>query len=130
MAAITGQNLYMAFNGTVLDTDYRDFAANRAIGTVDASAGADADRTFLTTLREGDGSIAIIRQASDTTTYGALLPGTEGTFEWAEEGTTAGLARHYVNAIVTGLNEPQSYEDLVMVEVSFLFSGAVTDTTY
>jgi hypothetical protein len=35
-----------------------------------------------------------------------------------------------VNAIVTSCNEPMAYEDLVMVEATFLYSGAVTDTVY
>ena len=130
MAGITGKNLYLAFNGTVLDTDYRSFAPNEEIGIVDQSAGSDAARTYLTTLEDGTATATIVIQSDDTTTWGAVDKGAEGTLEWGEEGTTAGNMRHYVNAIVTGRNRSMSFDDLVVGDLSFQFSGEVVDTTY
>ena len=130
MAGYTGTALYLAFNGTVLDTDYRSLGPEESIDTVEQSAGADTNKTYLTLLKDGTTSTSIVAQAADTTTWGAVAPGAEGTLEWAEEGTTAGNQRHYVNAIVLSRTKTIEYAGLVMADISWQFSGAVTDDTY
>lgn len=130
MAGKTGKNLYLAFGGKVLSTDYRSFAPSEEIGIVDQSAGADAARTYLTTLEDGTATATIVVQASDTATWGAVAPGSEGTLEWGDEGTAGGKPRHYVNAIVTGRNQSIAFDDLVVGDLSFQFSGEPADTTY
>ena len=130
MAGITGTALYLLFAGNVLDTDYRSFGPSEEIGTVDQSAGADTVRTYLTTLKDGTATVSLVLQSADTTTWGYVVPGTEGSLEWAEEGTVAGKPRHYANAIVMSREKGMEYADLVTMDVGFQFSGAVTDTTY
>ena len=130
MAGITGKNLYIAFGGTVLDTDYRSFGSSEEMGLVDQSAGSDAARTYLTTLTDGTSSLTILIQADDTTTWGAVAVGTEGTLEWGEEGTASGKPKHTVNAIVATREKSMEYADVVVADVSFQYSGAVTDSTY
>ena len=130
MAGVTGTALYLAFDGTVLDTDYRSMSADESIGLVDQSAGADADKTFLTTLKEGSASGTIVIQSDDTTTWGAVAEGSEGTLEWGEEGTAAGNMRHHVNAIVKRRRKAVQYADLLVADLEWTLSGAVTDTTY
>lgn len=130
MAGLTGTALYVIFGGNVLDTDYRSFNPSEEIGTVDQSAGADTERTYLTTLKDGTTPLTIVIQTEDTTTWGYVVPGTEGSLEWGEEGTTAGKPRHYVNAIVTGREKAIEYADLIVADLTFQFSGAVTDDTY
>ena len=53
MAGYTGSALYLLFSGTTLSTDYRAFSDSEEIGMVDQSAGADTERTYLTTLKDG-----------------------------------------------------------------------------
>ena len=130
MAGITGSALYLAFASTVLDTDYRSFSPAEEMGTVDQSAGADTNRTYLTTIKDGTASVTILIQSEDTTTWGAVVPGTEGTLEWGEEGTAAGKPQHTVNAIVTSREKTIEFEDVVGADVEFQYSGAVTDSTY
>ena len=130
MAGITGKNLYLAFNGTVLDTDYRSFGPSEEIGTVEQSAGSDENRTYLTTLKDGSADATIVLQADDSATWGAVALGTEGSLEWGEEGSVAGKPRHYVNAIVTGREKSMEYADLIVADISWQMSGAVTDDTY
>lgn len=130
MAGYTGTALYLAFNGTVLDTDYRSLGPEESIDTVEQSAGADTNKTYLTLLKDGTTSTSIVAQAADTITWGAVAPGEEGTLEWAEEGTTPGNQRHYVNAIVLSRTKTIEYAGLVMADISWQFSGAVTDDTY
>ena len=130
MAGITGSALYLKFGDTVLDTDYRAFGPSEEIGLVDQSAGADTERTYLTTLKDGTATATIVIQAGDTTTWGAVAPGTEGTLEWGEEGTANGKPKHTVNAIVTGREKSIEYADLIVADITWQFSGAITDSTY
>ena len=131
MAAITGQNLYLKFGGTVLDTDYRTFGGTRTIDTVDASAGSDSYKTYLTTLLDGTRSATIVIQASDTATKGTLTPGTGGTLEWGLEGTASGKVKALCTAVfVSSYNESMSYNDLVVVDVNWQLNADITDSTY
>ena len=130
MAGITGTNLYLAFGSKVLDTDYRSFSSSEEMNLVDQSAGSDTARTYLTTLKDGTASATIVVQAGDTGTWGALAPGTEDTLEWGEEGTAATKPKHTVNAIVNTREKSMEYADLVVADIEWQFSGAVTDDTY
>ncbi len=130
MTGFVGKNLYLKFGSTVLNTDFRAFSESEEMGIIDESAGADVGRSYLTTLYDGTGTGQIVIQSADTTTWGALARGTEGTLEWGEEGTAAGKARHYVNAIVTSRAKTMDYADLVVGNIAWQFNGAITDTTY
>lgn len=130
MAGVTGKNLYCIFGSAVLDTDYRSFSATETAGVTDISAGADANRTYLATLKDGTASISILMQASDTATWAAVAPTTGGTLEWAPEGTTATYPRHYAYAFVLSREKSMAFTDEVVGDVEFQISGAVTDTTY
>ena len=132
MTATTGKNLYLAFGSTVLDTDYRSFSGSEEMGTVDASAGSDTARTYLTTLEDGTASATVVRQSGTVGTViaTALAVGTAGTLTWAEEGTTAGKPRSTAWAIVTGLENSMEYADLVVMDIEWQFSSDVTHSTY
>jgi hypothetical protein len=133
MAEYTGSALYLAFKGTSVASDYRDYANSEEIGTTDASAGADASRTFLTTLTDGTATLSLVDQTGGTATtapYNLMAPGAEGTLEWGPEGTASNAPRHYVNAIVTNRNRSFPYADVVVLDISFQYSGDVTDTAY
>lgn len=130
MAGITGTNLYLIFGSKVLDTDYRSFSDSEEMALVDESAGSDANRTYLTTLKDGTASATIIIQSADTGTWGALVPGTSGTLEWGEEGTAASKPKHQVVAIVSSREKSMEYADLVVADIEWQFSGAITDGTY
>jgi hypothetical protein len=128
----TGTDTYLKFSSTVLSTNYRTFSIADNMGLVDQSAGSDSGSTYLTTLRDGSMDVTIKHKAGDTAVWAALAPGTEATLEWGEEGTTAGKPKHQVNAIVANRQQSASYNDLIVVDLSFQFSsdGGVTDGTY
>jgi hypothetical protein len=132
MAGYVGKDLYLSFDGTVLDTDFRSFNPSEEIGLVDQSAGADTGSTWLTTLITGTAAAAFVLQAADTATWGVLTPGSEGTLEWGEEGTASGKPRHYINAIVVSREKTIDYGDVVICNSTFRYSAqtGVTDTTY
>ena len=133
MAEITGSGAYVAFAGTEISADYRTFDHDESIDIVDASAGADVARTYLKTLEDGSASMLILRQADGTAStdpWQVLDKGAEGTLEWAEEGTATGKPKHFVNTIITNRNKAIPYDDLVVMNFDFQFSGEVTDGTY
>jgi len=128
MAGFTGADLFLDFGGTVLNTDFRAFGQTETGDVVDASAGADTSRTYLTTLKDGTATATIVIQAADTNTWDALVPLTSGTLMWAEEGSGAGTQVHTVWAIVTERRKSMDYADLIVADLSWQFSSAVVDT--
>lgn len=132
MPGKTGTAAYLAFGGVVLDTDYRSFSAAEEIGLVDQSAGADLNRTYLSELKDGTASESIVIQGgtAGTAVWTAVAPGTAGTLEWGQEGTAANLPRSYVWAFVKSRERKMEYADLIVADIVWQFSGAVTDVTY
>ena len=131
MAAMTGKNLYIKFGGTVFNTDYRTFSAPRSIDKVDASAGADTYKTYLTTLKDGQIGISAILQAADATTRGTLVPGTGGSLEYGLEGTATGKQKvTYTSVFVESAPVSASYNDLIVVDITWQPNSDLTDGTY
>lgn len=133
MAEYTGNDLYLAFKGTTLHADFRTFTTSEAIDLVDASAGADVAKTYLTALEDGTGTVELLDQTGGTAATAAWQlcdKGAEGTLEWGPEGTATGKPRHYVNAIVSSRDRNHPYNDVSTLTVNFQFSGVVTDTAY
>jgi hypothetical protein len=130
MAALTGSALFLKFGSAVLDTDYRSFSATEDGGVVDASAGADANRTYLTTLKDGTASTTIVVQAGDTTTWDAVAPLTSGSLIWAEQGSAAGTRNYRCDAIVLSREKSMEYADLVVGDIEFQFNGTITAGTF
>jgi hypothetical protein len=122
---------YIKFGTTVLSTDMRAFDPEEEVGLVDGSAGSDAARTYLTTLKDGKATLELLAGTGGTALWAAVAPATSGTLEWGDEGTTAGKPKHTVNAIVQKRKRSTPYDDVVVYTVDFQFSGAaVTDGTY
>ena len=131
MPGLTGKNLYLKFGGTVLNTDYRTFGNPRGIDKVDGSAGSDAAKSYLTTLTDGSISASIIAQASDAATRATLQPGTGGSLEYGLEGTASSKQRVlYTSAFVENSNVSASYNDLIVVDITWQPQVAPTDGTY
>lgn len=128
----TGSAAYIKFGSTELDAYYRTLGHTEEIDLVEESAGSDANKLYLTALKDGNRDLEIIMPSgtAGTAVYGAVAPGTSGTLEVGPEGTAAGKARSYVTAIVKSRGSPLTYNDITTLSVSFQFSGAVTDTAY
>lgn len=133
MAEFTGKNLYLAFDGTAVNADFREFSEDEEVGTVDASAGSDVARTYLTTLEDGTASLTLLLQEDGTAAtdpWQLMDKGNEGTLEWGPEGTATGKPKHTVNAIVTSRGKSVPYDDVVEMTFNFQFSGVVSDSAY
>jgi hypothetical protein len=131
---LTGKNAYIAFGGTVLNTSYRSLTANKSIGLVDQSAGADDGITRLTTLLDSDFSVTAKLEAGTvgTVNWANLNPGDSGTFEYGPEGTATNSKRAYVTAILESISEDVPYAGLVMRTFNFTQddNAGVTVTVY
>ena len=128
----TGKNYYLKFGSTVLSTNYRSANDSESGGLVDQTAGSDVYATYLGTQVAGSKSVTIKYPAGDTAIWPAVAPHTEGTLEWGEEGTVAGKPKHTVLAIVENRNKSASYNDLIVVDLTFRYNDAsgVSDSTY
>lgn len=130
---VTGKEFYLKFGAADrLDTTYRAFSSTETCGVVDASAADDSARTYLTTLKDGTATATIVIQEGSlgTLAWKAMVPGTAGTLLWGSETGSAGSPNHTVDAYVTERRKTAAYADLIIADVSWQFTGAVTDDTF
>lgn len=127
---ITGKNAVINWiwtGGTVnLNGDYRSISTNETVDLADTTAGNDAYRTYIATIKSAsiDYSGLFPTNTAGTALIAALAAGNSGTLVVYPEGTASGnLSRSYP-AIVTGpkLNVP--YADVVEISCSFTANGA------
>lgn len=130
MAEFVGSSLYLTFGSTVLSADFRSFDQTEEVGLVDASAGADANRTYLATLKDGKATVELVSQTAGTALWDAVVPGATATLTWAPEGTATGKQKHTAPTIVMSRKRTYPYDDVVVLTVDLQFNGAVTDTVY
>lgn len=116
---IVGKNAYIAFGGTVLNTNFRTISTNDSMATVDQSAGADAGITRLTTLRDANFSLDLKRPAGGTVNWIDFVPGISGTIEIGPEGTASNKPKMTVNAILQARSTPVTYNDIVIDTLTF-----------
>lgn len=116
---IVGKDAYIAFGGTVLNTNFRTISINDSMATVDQSAGDDAGITRLTTLRDANFSLDLKRPASGTVNWITFVPGIEGTIEIGPEGTATGKPKLTVNAILQARSTAVTYNDIVIDTLTF-----------
>jgi predicted heme/steroid binding protein len=125
MAEFTGAGLYVAFNGAVISTDFREWKDSREMGLVDASAGADVHETSLKTLKSGGASLKyLIQKGAANAIRVALKEGSESSLIWGPEGNTAGNQKFSVNAIVKKHEMTIPYKDVVEGAADWTFSDA------
>jgi len=131
MAELTGKLFYLKFGTQELNTWYRAFGETETGGVIDASAGADTARTYLTTLTDGSATATLVMQTGTvgTVMWKTVVTGTNATLLWGESSGSAGSPSHSVSAYVTERRKSAAYADLIVVDVSWQFTGAVTDST-
>lgn len=132
MAELTGANAYIYFKGTPIHGDFRELKDSAKIGLVDASAGADAAETFLTTLLGGEASLNALWQ--DTTSGDAVYllcaPGAEGDLQIGPGGSGGGQPWTKVNAIVESVDRTVPYKDVIELDIKFTRSGTPSEGTF
>jgi hypothetical protein len=132
MAEYTGKDLHLEWitlAGTVPGTvdlstsQYRTLGENTEIGLVDASAGADTNRTYLTTLKDGTFEYSALHQTNGTALKAVLAPGTYGTLVIKPEGTASGKPTESVPCVVSSRNMNYPYDGVVEITATFQRNG-------
>ena len=134
MAAYAGSALYVSWvysGGTVaLTGDFRQFTYTPSVDLYEATAGADAAKTYLPGVKDGQATFTAVMQAAGTAISNALLEGTEGTLTVAPEGTASGKQKMTLPAIALGATYSIPYNDVVELSANFQQNGVRTDTVF
>jgi len=130
MEKYTGKDLCVQFGGNDISARRRNLDVDEGIAIIDASTGDEAFEDHLTGQTTFGASYTCLDATDGSVLWGYLVPGTEGTLEWAPEGTASGKIRHYGTATVESRSRPFPYASPVEISVSFKGRSAVTDTVY
>jgi hypothetical protein len=134
MSHFTGANLVVQFKGTVISGDQTDWKDKETGGLVDTSAGADAAKTYLATLLDGDAKFSARYKASSTAAtdpYNLLAPLANGTLIISPEGTASGKPKKTINsAFVKDRDRSLPYADNAEINATFQYSAAPSDGTW
>jgi len=128
-SALVGSFIYSG--GTVVfNTDYRSLTSAPTVGLVDASAGSDTDKTYLTTLKDGKYSLKLVAQTGGTVLETALTEGNSGTLIIGREGTASGKPKETVPVIVMGPQFNYPYDGIVEISCDFQKNGTRVMSAY
>jgi len=132
MPEYTGKDLVANFiysGGTVaLGGDYRTIESSKTIGLVQATAGADTNHTYLTTVKDGKYTWSGVAQTAGTALETALVAGNSGTLIIQREGTASGKPKETCAVICMGANFTYPYDNVVEISCEFQANGAATIT--
>ncbi len=131
MPAFAGKNLNVRWiysAGTIdLSGDWRQFSYNTTSDLIDQTAGADAVKTYLPSLKDSQCQLTTIYQSAGTVALDAVVDGGQGTLLISPEGTTTGNRKITIPAIVASRNVSQPYADVVEISVTFQGNGAISN---
>ena len=128
MTVLTGQILYLTFNGVNLFSDYRSFDSGMEEDTTEGSAGGDAIRVKVKTLDKIEPKLTIVvdDNAAGVTIRNALKVGASGPLIWGYEGNAAGKPKWGVTARITKSYPKETYDKELELDVEF----SVSDGAY
>lgn len=137
MADYSGSALSVIWNyGTgsyTLTGDQRNFSYTPSIDLIETTAGADANKNYISGPKDGQAQFEALMQAGTSTTgtaiYSTLTEGNSGTLVWSPEGAVATKPKYTMPAISMGVSYGYPYADAVPVSVSFQQNGARVEGT-
>jgi hypothetical protein len=137
MADFSGSALVVTWTygaGTnVLTGDQRTFSYTPSIDYIDVTAGADANKKYITGVKDGQASFEALLQGgtilTGTVAYANLAEGYSGTIKWQPEGTASTKPYFSMPALCGGCNYSYPYADVVTVSIPFQQNGARTEGT-
>jgi len=133
MAELVGSNAYIKWEctaGTVtISTDFRTWRHSDNIDAVDKSAGADARRTYIKTLKDGNISASFLHDGG-TALWEQLDAGVDGTLTWGEAGTASGAPKHVQPAFITKSELDTPYDNLQIWNLEWRPTADRTDSTW
>jgi hypothetical protein len=114
MARYSGRNLYLSYDGTVIDT-VRSVTWSDEADDIDATAAGDTRKFFLAGLIEGTLDVEALDDDTTSNVFDALVPQNEGTAIWGPDGTASGNKRFTSAAVVTSREQEAPYDDVVTI---------------
>lgn len=134
MTDFLGNNAVISWvysGGTIaLNSDYRQANDQPSVDLVEVSAGADASKTYLTSLKDGQFNLTMLAQTGGTVLLAALAEGVSGTLIVGEEGTASGKPKTTIPAISMGAQRNIQYNNAVEISVTFQQNGERIYATY
>ena len=135
MAAFSGSALYLAWiwsGGTItLHGDFRTFDWTPTLSLIDASAGSDSFREYISGIGEGgDINFSAVMQQGGTALITALARGNAGTLLYGPEGTATNKPKSTIPAISKGPAYTQPFDDVVEFKVSWQQSAVETNAAW
>ncbi len=119
-----GKDGYIEFQSVEISADYRNFDVELTIDTVEISAGDEASKSYLATLKDGTAKLTYAYTGTTGSAYTSLLAvGQRGNLLWGPEGNAVGQPQGGAEAIVTAHSKPMTYNELIVRTVTFQFSG-------
>lgn len=108
---------------TVQD-DYTKLDVDQSIDLIDVTAGNEADKTFITGIKDGTAKLDFIAQGTaGTAAELQMVPGTIGTFEYSPVGTAVGRPKRGWVAYVKSYGESLPQAGRAEVSVEFQKTG-------
>ena len=135
----SGSALYFQWvysGGTVLlSGQQRSVTITPSVDLIDGTAGDDADKEYLSGVKDATVSFAGVMSAmADSPTYAemeaALVEGNAGTINLGPEGTASTKRKYIIPAISLGASIAIPYDDVVELSNEFQKNGAMTRTTW
>lgn len=137
MATFAGSSLVVAWvqaaATTTLTGDHKSCSYTPSINFIDATAGADADKTYIAGVRDGtwtfNANLQTGTNSGGTTAYATLKEGNAGTLWIYPEGLTAGKSYYAIPSLAQGAAFSWPYDNVVEVTVNGQQNGARTEGT-
>jgi hypothetical protein len=134
MAEYTGAGMYFQWvtsGGTVnLEADERTVNLNPSVDFADSTAGADARKTRIPTLKDTMASYAGVAQKGGTALEDLLTEGQEGTIFFGPEGTVTGKRKYTIGAFSGGPKYAFKYADVTEISIEFTGNGQFSRSTW
>lgn len=130
MAEYTGSGMVFQWihsAGTAsLQADFRTVNLSPTVDFADSTAGSDARRKRIPTVKDITVSYSGLAQTGGTALEDALLEGAEGTIIFQPEGTASGKRKYTIGAFSMGAKFNVPYADVVELTVEFNGNGNYT----
>jgi hypothetical protein len=133
-----GSSQRVVYGGVVFSPYVVAFDPDEDSTLADGSAGNIIARDYMPTRVDGKAVLEYKEPAGTlaATLWAAVRPAHYGdlpsTLEWGEQGSASGQPKHSILAFVQNRHRTVPYDDVVVVSVTFQFTGGnpVTDGTY
>lgn len=137
MATYAGSSLVVqwiqAAATTTLTGDHKTLTYTPSINFIDATAGADANKSYIPGVKDGNATFNANMQsgtnAGGTVTFSTLAEGNLGTLKWMPEGTAAALPYYQIPAYSQGAAFSYPYDGVVEVTCNFQQNGVRAEGT-